>query len=245
MLMTCARWWHWPTATPRVAPRDGELGLTSVLRPCVFSGSSGGRRVSALRFRRERRWPRCFPVKAPVRGAVARLDFDARSPLIAGSCGREKVVMVESGGSASVILADRAGQVPLGIGLGVGAALITAAAFVAAMVPSTERAARFTVVAAVVGLWTAITVDWRVFAGVAVTGALISNGFLENPSGNLSWHESSDWELIAFLVAMGTAGLLVGATGRYLRRLRSNWHIDAQLRAIAAGVEREEVEFDA
>jgi len=60
-------------------------------------------------------------------------------------------------------------------------------------------------------------------AGVVPLGWLVSNGFLENRCGELSWHRSADlWLVTAFVVA-AAVGLAVGDGYRQLRELRAGW----------------------
>jgi hypothetical protein len=60
-------------------------------------------------------------------------------------------------------------------------------------------------------------------AGVVPLGWLVGNGFLENRSGELSWHTSPDLWLIGVLVVAAAVGLALGDGYRQLRDLRRRW----------------------
>jgi hypothetical protein len=71
---------------------------------------------------------------------------------------------------------------PVGIVIASGAALVTAAAFVAAAIPATAPAIRLGVLAMALAGYAAWTVDPRAVAAVTGLAALVCNGFL------LAWH---------------------------------------------------------
>lgn len=97
---------------------------------------------------------------------------------------------------------------------------VVAAAFVAAAVPASQLGWRFAVTAIVVAGFAALTLDEVAVAGVAVVAGLITDGFLEDHLGELSWHRGADAWLIAILVGASTVGLTAGHGWRYLRDLR-------------------------
>jgi hypothetical protein len=109
---------------------------------------------------------------------------------------------------------------PTGLAVGLGAVLMVAAGLVAAAVPGSQPAWRFTVIAVAVGLF-ALGLDLRALAGVALIGFLISNGFLEDEFGDLTWHGDGDLWRVLVLVMAGACGWAVGNGFRHLRTLRA------------------------
>jgi len=112
---------------------------------------------------------------------------------------------------------------PVGINLAIGAAAVVAAACLAAAVPVPHPAWRFAIVALAVGGFAAATGDQLALAGVVPLGWLVSNGFLENRSGELSWHRPADLWLVTVFVVAAAVGLVVGDGYRQLRELRAGW----------------------
>jgi len=88
---------------------------------------------------------------------------------------------------------------PVGINLAIGAAALAVGGFAAA------------------------TGDQLALAGVVPLGWLVSNGFLENRSGELSWHRPADLWLVTVFVVAAAVGLVVGDGYRQLRELRAGW----------------------
>jgi len=113
---------------------------------------------------------------------------------------------------------------PTGIAVGLGAVAMVAAGLVAAAVPADHPAPRFTVIAVAVGLFAAMTADQVALAVVAPIGFLISNGFLEDRFGQLSWHGSADLWRLMLLVSAAALGLVVGDGYRWVRGLRAYRH---------------------
>jgi hypothetical protein len=74
-----------------------------------------------------------------------------------------------------------------------------------------------------VGGFAAFTGDQLALAGVVLLGWLVANGFLENRSGELSWHGSRDFLLVTALVLAAAVGLAAGDGYRQLRDLRARW----------------------
>ena len=110
-------------------------------------------------------------------------------------------------------------RTPVGIAVGVGAASMVLAAIVAATISTDRPDVRFGILAAVVLTFAAVSLDRIALAVVAVIGALLYNGFLENSSGNLSWHADDLWRLMLLVVA-GAVGLAVGEGYRFVRGMR-------------------------
>src|SRR2546429_1681476 len=129
---------------------------------------------------------------------------------------------------------------PVGINVGIGSVMIVAAALVGAPSPGADQPARLGVVAGAVGLFAAISVDQLALAGVVVLGWLVTNGFLENHRGELSWHSSSDPYLITLLVIAGAVGLATGEAYRGIRRLRAQWRAEVQLQEFTAQFKEKE-----
>lgn len=110
--------------------------------------------------------------------------------------------------------------VPLGIALGIGAALMVVAGLIAAPISSTQPDRRFAVIAIAVAVFAALTIDPVALGPVALLGFLIDNGFLEDRYGELSWHGSVDlWHLLVLVIA-GAIGLAAGEAVRWMHALR-------------------------
>jgi hypothetical protein len=112
---------------------------------------------------------------------------------------------------------------PIGIALAIGAAGMTAAAIIAAAIPTADTGWRFGVVAAALFVFAAISLDQRALAGVALVAFLITNGFLEDRLGQLSWHGSKDIWLVLLLIIAGGFGLATGAAFRFVRDARKRY----------------------
>jgi hypothetical protein len=85
-----------------------------------------------------------------------------------------------------------------------------------------------------------LTFDVRALASTVVIAWLIVNGFLENRLGELSWHGRPDIALLTVLVVAGAAGLVLGASHRYSRELRSRKHLDIEFRAMLTHFKKRE-----
>lgn len=111
-------------------------------------------------------------------------------------------------------------RTPLGITLCLGTLGVVATALVVAAIPTGDSHWRFGLMAAAVGLFAAISLDEVALVAVTVIAALVTNGFLENRAGQLTWHGSADFWRLLILVMVAAAGLAIGEAYRYLRRLR-------------------------
>jgi MFS family permease len=116
-------------------------------------------------------------------------------------------------------------RTPVGINVGVGSVAIVVAGLVAAAIPTADPEWRFGVMAAAVGLFAAITVDHFALLPVAVLAFLVTNGFLEDRLGELSWHGSTDLWRLLLLVMIGTFGLAAGEVYRQVHALRARWRV--------------------
>lgn len=105
-------------------------------------------------------------------------------------------------------------RTPIGINIGVGAAMVVVAAVVAAAIPVTDADWRFGLVAAAVVGFAALTVDVRALAGIVALSWLLVNGFLIDRFGTLSWHGSPDLVRLMLLVLAGAVGLGAGEAVR-------------------------------
>jgi hypothetical protein len=114
-------------------------------------------------------------------------------------------------------------RTPVGINLAVGAVVVVAAAFVGAAVPAHDTGWRYALIPLAVAGFAAVTADQVALAGVVPLGWLVGNGFLEDRSGELSWHGSPDLWLIGVLVVAAAVGLAIGDGYRELRDLRARW----------------------
>jgi hypothetical protein len=114
-------------------------------------------------------------------------------------------------------------ETPFGIMVAIGAVAMVAAGIVAAMIPTAYPGWRFGVIAFVVFLFAAVALNQLELALVAVIGALIFNGFLEDRLGQLTWHGSDDLWRLLLLVMVGALGLAVGEGCRFIRDLRSRY----------------------
>jgi hypothetical protein len=118
--------------------------------------------------------------------------------------------------------------------------MVVVAAMIAAVIPATHAGWRFTLVAAAVGLFAALTLDQLALAGVALLGWLVVNGFLVNRVGELSWHGSSDLYRALLLVISGGFGLAAGEVYRQLAALRARWTAEVREGTSATDVDEEE-----
>ncbi len=88
-----------------------------------------------------------------------------------------------------------------------------------------ERAPARTVVAVFVAA--TVTADHLAMAAIVPLGWLVADGFLEDRSGDLTWHGSTDISLILLLVVAAAIGLAAGevrgqlAAHRDIRRNRT------------------------
>jgi MFS family permease len=114
-------------------------------------------------------------------------------------------------------------RTPVGFNVAIGAVAVVAAAFVSAAVPVRDPGWRHVLIPLAVAGFAAVTGDQLALFGVVLLGWLVSNGFLENRSGELSWHGSSDLWLIGVLVVAAAVGLAAGEGYRQLRDLRARW----------------------
>lgn len=114
-------------------------------------------------------------------------------------------------------------RTPVGINLAVGAVVMIGAAWVAAAFPVADPGWRFAVMALVAGGFAAVSGDQLALAGVVLLGWLVTNGFLENRSDELSWHGSPDLLLATVLVLAAAVGLAAGDGYRQVRAVRARW----------------------
>jgi hypothetical protein len=129
------------------------------------------------------------------------------------------VLMKSARGSARPATPDPMAM-PTGLAVGLGAVLMAVAGLIAAAVPGSQPAWRLTVIAVAVGLF-ALGLDLRALAGVVLIGFLISNGFLEDEFGDLTWHGYGDLWRVVVLVLAGACGWAVGTGFRHVRRLHA------------------------
>lgn len=131
-------------------------------------------------------------------------------------------MLVSSGGHWRAPAAPES-ETPFGIMVAIGAVAMVAAGIVAAMIPTAYPGWRFGVIAFVVFLFATVALNQLELALVAVIGALIFNGFLEDRLGQLAWHGSDDLWRLLLLVMVGALGLAVGEGHRFIRDLRSRY----------------------
>ena len=118
---------------------------------------------------------------------------------------------MKSGGYRPTAEAERVpARTPVGVNVGIGAVLIVAGALVAAGIPAAHRGWRLDLVGVSVGVAAAVTADHLAMAAVVPLGWLVADGFLENRSGELTWHGSADMYLILLLVMAAAIGLAAG-----------------------------------
>lgn len=97
------------------------------------------------------------------------------------------------------------GRTPLGIAVGIGAAVMVVAEQVAAVVfPPADVWARLVVVSIAAGGYAAIVADVRASLVTAGLGYLMFTGFLVNRYGELTWDgTTSVWRVIVLAAAVG------------------------------------------
>jgi hypothetical protein len=101
-------------------------------------------------------------------------------------------------------------DVPVGVDIAGGAALIVFAALGAAAVPASDPWWRLAVMAAAVGAFTALTGDRLASAAVVILAWLVANGFLVDQYGQLEWHGPADLVRLLLLSGAAAGGLLAG-----------------------------------
>jgi hypothetical protein len=152
---------------------------------------------------------------------------------------------MRSGGPRPAAAAPTGERIPTGITLGAGTVAVIGAALVAAALPASLPGWRFALIALTVGGFAAVTLDQRALAGVALLGWLVTNGFLVDRLGELSWHGSSDiWRMI-ILVFAATLGLAAGKAYRQIRDLRLRWRAEGGGALLAPDLEEEKKARDA
>jgi hypothetical protein len=115
----------------------------------------------------------------------------------------------------------RAPSTPTGLAIGAGAVGLVVAAIIAAAIPTGDAGWRFAVMAIAVGLFAAISLDQVALGGIVVLAFLISDGFLEDRSGQLTWHGSGDLWRVLLLVMASAWGLSFGEGVRYVANVRA------------------------
>jgi hypothetical protein len=84
-------------------------------------------------------------------------------------------------------------------------------------VPSADPGWRFGVMAATVALFALVAADPVAATSTAVLAWLVTNGFLIDRFGELSWHGPADIDRAAMLTVAAALGLLVAAVRRRRR----------------------------
>lgn len=154
-------------------------------------------------------------------------------------------MLMRSGGAQRAGASSAAERTPVGIDLAAGAVAVIGAALVAAALSASQPGWRFAMIAVAVGGFGTVTLDQRALAGVVVLGWLISNGFLVNRLGELSWHGSSDIWRMMILVAVAALGLAAGEAGRQIRDLRSRWRVEGEEALLSPDIDEKEKASDA
>jgi hypothetical protein len=121
----------------------------------------------------------------------------------------------------------RVSTTPTGLAIGAGAIMVVVAGVIAAAVPPADAGWRFAVMAIVVGLFAAISLDQVALAAVAVLAFAVYNGFLEDRFGQLSWHGADDLWRLLLLVIVAAFGLAAGEAVRFVHRMRTDWRTRA------------------
>jgi hypothetical protein len=101
-------------------------------------------------------------------------------------------------------------DLPVGVDIAGGAAVIVFAAIGAAAVPPADPGWRLAVMAAAVGGFAALSGDRLASAAVVLLAWLVVNGFLVDRYGQLEWHGSADLARVLVLAGSAVLGLLVG-----------------------------------
>ena len=104
------------------------------------------------------------------------------------------------------------------VSVGIGAAAVVAAGLLASTLPTTDPSWRFGIVLAAVAIFAAFAGDGPAVAWAAGLGWLVTNGFLVDRFGELSWHGRSDLYRAVMLMVAGGLGLLIGRVRQERRR---------------------------
>ena len=107
-----------------------------------------------------------------------------------------------------------------GFTVGIGATAVVAAGVVASTVPAADSGWRFGIVVAAVAIFAAFAGDAVAVAWAAGLAWLVTNGFLVDRFGELSWHGRSDVSRAVMLMLAGGLGLLIARVRRERRRRR-------------------------
>jgi hypothetical protein len=129
--------------------------------------------------------------------------------------------LIKSGGARPSTPVAALARTPVGIDVGIGAAVVVAAGLVAAAVPAADGWARVAVLAVVTGLFAALTVDPVAVAVMVLLAWLVDDGFLVDRLGQLGWRGWPDLYRFAALVAAGGLGLAAGGTRLLIVRARA------------------------
>jgi hypothetical protein len=101
-------------------------------------------------------------------------------------------------------------DLPVGIDIAGGAAVIVFAAIGAAAVPAADPWWRLAVMAVAVGGFAALSGDRLASFAVVLLAWLVVNGFLVDRYGQLSWHGSADLARLLVLAGSAFLGLVAG-----------------------------------
>jgi hypothetical protein len=101
-------------------------------------------------------------------------------------------------------------DLPVGVDIAGGAAVIVFAAISAAAVPAADPWWRVAVMAAAVGGFAAFSGDRLASVAVVLLAWLVMNGFLVDRYGQLEWHGSADLARVLVLAGSAVLGLVVG-----------------------------------
>jgi MFS family permease len=107
-----------------------------------------------------------------------------------------------------------------GILVGLGSLGVVVVAVVAAAVPSTYPAARYSLLTLFLLTFAALVDDSVALTAVGAIGFLVFGGFIVDQLGELRWHGTADLDRLLVVIAAVSVGRLTGDAYRWYRRSR-------------------------
>jgi hypothetical protein len=130
-------------------------------------------------------------------------------------------------------------QRPTGITIAIGAVVVIAAAFPAALVPSGDPVPRFALMTLGLTLFAMATRDWLAVAAVVPLAWLVYDGFLLDRFGVLAWRGRGDVVRFGLLAGAALLGLAMGVARHKVEDRRTRWALGAEVHALVKEREKE------